>query len=127
MVFWHQSTLCKVINQAANSVNSDLTAFSSVQATSLWRVLYQKGKIALQKTQKRGSERPLCDTGDAVANDVKYHQKCWVLMKGTVQQKDKSFETKEIEDIHYVIADIKITKTVKAEQGDLSHKIVNTN
>ena len=48
-------------------------------------------------------------------------------MKGTVQQKDKSIETKEIEDIDQVIADIKITKTVKAEQGDLSHKIVNTN
>ena len=27
MVFWHQRTPCKVINQAANSVNSDLPAF----------------------------------------------------------------------------------------------------
>ena len=42
IVFWHQSTLCKVIDQAENSVNSDLPAFSSVQATSLWRVLYHR-------------------------------------------------------------------------------------
>ena len=62
MVFWRQSTLYKVVNQAANSVNSDLPAFSSVQATSLWSFIPQKGKIALQKTQERGSESPLCDT-----------------------------------------------------------------
>ena len=42
VVFWHQSTLCKVINQALNSVNSDLPAFSSVLATSLWKVLYHR-------------------------------------------------------------------------------------
>ena len=43
MVFWHQGTSCKVLNRLhANSVNSDLPAFSSAQATSLWRVLYHK-------------------------------------------------------------------------------------
>ena len=56
-------TLCKVINQAANSVNFDLLEFSSVQATSLWRDLYhRRAKIALHKTQEQGSNNPLCDT-----------------------------------------------------------------
>ena len=49
MVFWHQSTSCKVISQAANNVNSDLPAFSSVQATSLWRVLYHRGAKSLSR------------------------------------------------------------------------------
>ena len=48
--------MCKIINQAANSVNSDLPVFSLAQATSLQSI------IALQKTQDRGSENPLCDT-----------------------------------------------------------------
>ena len=57
MVFWHQSTLCKVINQAANSVNSDLPAFSSVQATSLWRVLYHKrAKSLSRKLRNEGAK-----------------------------------------------------------------------
>ena len=42
MVFWHLSILCKVINQAENSVSSGLPAFSSVQVTSLWRILYYR-------------------------------------------------------------------------------------
>ena len=57
VVFWHQSTLCKIINQAANIVNSDLPAFSSVQATSLWRVSYHR-----RTKEQKGSESPLCDT-----------------------------------------------------------------
>ena len=61
-MFWHQSALCKVINQAANSVNSDLPPFSSVQATSLWRVSYhRRTKLLSRKTQERGSESLLCD------------------------------------------------------------------
>ena len=57
MVFWHQSTLCKVINQAANSVKSDLPAFSSVQTTSLWRVLYyRRAKSLSRKLRNEGAK-----------------------------------------------------------------------
>ena len=48
-VFWHQSTLCTVINKAANSVDSDLSVFSSVQTTSLWRVLYHRRTKSLSR------------------------------------------------------------------------------
>ena len=68
---------------------------------------------------------PISNADDVVANDAKYQLMCWVLMKRTVQQKDKSIETQEIEDIHYVIADIEIINIVKAELGDPSQKIVN--
>ena len=44
MVFWHQSTLCKVISQVADTVNSDLPAFCLVQATLLWRILYHRSR-----------------------------------------------------------------------------------
>ena len=37
MVFWHQSTLCKGINQTTNSVNSDLPAFPSLCRVSYYR------------------------------------------------------------------------------------------
>ena len=53
-----------------------------------------------------------------VANDAKYQLKCWVLMKRTVQQEDKSNETQEIEAMHYNIADIEIINIVKAELSD---------
>ena len=56
MVFLHQSTPCKVIIQAANSVNSDLKALSSVQATSLWRVLYH-GRAKSLSRKLRSSDR----------------------------------------------------------------------
>ena len=57
MVFWRQSTLYKVVNQAANSVNSDLPAFSSVQATSLWRVLYhRRAKSLFRKLRNEGAK-----------------------------------------------------------------------
>ena len=42
MVFWHQTTLCKGINQVANSINYDLPAFSLVQTASLWKVIYHR-------------------------------------------------------------------------------------
>ena len=45
MVFLHQSTLCKVI-----------------QATSLWRVLYQRrAKSLSRKPRNEGGKRPFCD------------------------------------------------------------------
>ena len=56
MVFLHQSTPYKVIKQAANSVNSDLKALSSVQATSLWRVLYH-GRAKSLSRKLRSSDR----------------------------------------------------------------------
>ena len=60
MVFWHQSTLCKVISLVADTVNSDLPAFCLVQAT-VENFIPQNGKVVLQNTQKWGSESPLCD------------------------------------------------------------------
>ena len=50
---------------------------------------------------------------DCVASDTKYHLKCWVLMKRYVQQKDNSIETQEVEDIHYVVADMKMINILK--------------
>ena len=59
MVFWHQSTLCKVINQAENSVNSDLPAFSPVQATSLWIVLYHRRVKSLSRKLRNEGAKDL--------------------------------------------------------------------
>ena len=52
LVFWYQSTLGKVISQAANSVNPDLPAFSLVQ-------ILHCGEFYTTEGQKRGSESPL--------------------------------------------------------------------
>ena len=57
LVFWYQSTLGEVISQAANSVNPDLPAFSLVQATSLWRVLYHgRAKSFSRKLRNEGAK-----------------------------------------------------------------------
>ena len=53
--------LCKVINQTAKFVNSDLPAFFSVQTTSLWKVLYHRRAKSLSRKLKRGSKSPLCE------------------------------------------------------------------
>ena len=65
MVFWHQSTFCKVISQASNSVAKFwfTNILFSPSYFTVESFIPQKGKIALQKTQKQGSEIPLCDTG----------------------------------------------------------------
>ena len=62
MVFWHQSTLGKIINQVANSVNSDLPVFSSVQATSLWRVLHHRRTKSLSRKLKNEGAKDLSAT-----------------------------------------------------------------
>ena len=62
MMFWHQSTLCKVINQATNSVNSDLPAFSSAQAASLWRVLYHRRAKSLSRKLRNERAKDLSVT-----------------------------------------------------------------
>ena len=59
MVFWHQTALCKVINQVTNSVNSDLPVFSSVQATSLWKALYHRRAKSLSRKLSREQKEKL--------------------------------------------------------------------
>ena len=49
--------LCKIINQAVNSVNSDLPALSSVQATSLSIDLYpRRVKLFSRKLRNNGAK-----------------------------------------------------------------------
>ena len=79
MVFWHQSTLCKVINQAANSVNFDLPAFSSVQATSVWRVLYHRIAKSLSRKLKNEGAKDLSVTPASSVSVFKW--KTWKIQK----------------------------------------------
>ena len=61
-----------------------------------------------------------------VPNDTKYYLKYSVLMNRYVQQIDNFIETREFEDIRYVVADIEIINILKQELDDPSHKIVTT-
>ena len=84
MVFWHQSNFCKVINQTANSVNSWFTIVRfSPRYFTVESFILQKGKIVLQKTQKLGIERPLCDSSndslETVSFDIKLYQSHVIL------------------------------------------------
>ena len=57
MMFWHQSTLCKVITQAANSVNSNFPAFSSVKLLHCGEFYTIKGQKSLsRKSRKEGAK-----------------------------------------------------------------------
>ena len=77
------------------------------------------GKTMLSVAKKHDNDSVLrrlnsiAASDDCVASDTKYHLKCWVLMKRYVQQKDNSIETQEIEDIHYVVADMKMINILK--------------
>ena len=90
------------------------------------------GKTMLSVATKHYNDRVLrrlnsiAASDDCVATDAKYHFKCWVLMKRYVQQKDNSIETQEIENICYVVADIKTISILKQESDDPSHKSVTT-
>ena len=84
MVFWHQSSFCKVINQAAISVNSWFNSvWFSPRYFTVQSFIPQKGKIVLQKTQKLGIERPLCDSSneslETVSFDMELYQSHVVL------------------------------------------------
>ena len=53
---------------------------------------------------------------DAVANDVAYHLKCWVLAQREVQKElliPNETEIQELEDVNRVIADIEIIDIVR--------------
>ena len=84
MVFWHQSSFCKVINQAAISVNSWFNSvWFSPRYFTVQSFIPQKGKIVLQKTQKLGIERPFCDSSneslETVSFDMELYQSHVVL------------------------------------------------
>ena len=84
MVFWHQSSFCKVINQAAISVNSWFNSvWFSPRYFTVQSFIPQNGKIVLQKTQKLGIERPLCDSSneslETVSFDMELYQSHVVL------------------------------------------------
>ena len=53
--------------------------------------------------------------GDAIANDVEYHLKCWVLVQREVQNDilNEKDEIQELEDFNRAIADIEIVEMVR--------------
>ena len=57
-MFWHWSTLCKGLNQAADSVNSELSAFSSVQITPLWQGLHGRRENCSPDNSGRREQKP---------------------------------------------------------------------
>ena len=67
------------------------------------------------------------NAADAVANDVQYHLKCWVLAQRTTNQltPDKS-EIQEMDDVNKVLADIEIINIVKSTVCDRK-KVLNMN
>ena len=68
----------------------------------------------------------IANANDGVALETKYHLRCWVVMKREVQQRDKSVETQEIDDTHFVIADLEILNYLRKELDDPSHKVITT-
>ena len=54
------------------------------------------------------------NTSDAVANDVQYHLKCWVIsQRNALKTASEKQEIKEIEDVNRVIADVEIIEIVR--------------
>ena len=66
---------------------------------------------------------------DAVANDVKYHLKCWVnTQRKTLKAMPEKQEIQEIEHVNRVIADLEIIEIVKQNlTGDFILEINNVN
>ena len=64
---------------------------------------------------------------DAVANDVKYHLKCWAAAKQHVAILDKSYASQQVDPKPDIIADIEIINILQAEHSHPSHKVVTTN
>jgi hypothetical protein len=53
------------------------------------------------------------NAADAVANDVQYHLKCWVLAQRNVHKQEIDSTTPEIDDVTRILADIEIINIVK--------------
>ena len=61
------------------------------------------------------------DATDAVANDVKYHLRCWV----NAQRKLKKSDIQELDNIAQVVSDIEITNIVECEINNSEHPVLN--
>ena len=64
---------------------------------------------------------------DSIANETKYHLRCWVDMKRAVKQKNGFISTQEIHETHYVVAGIEMINFVKQELEDPSRNVLTTN
>ena len=64
---------------------------------------------------------------DAIANDVKYHLKCWVAIEREVQNDilNEKDEIQELEDVNRIIANIKIVEMVRESVN--SYNVIDMN
>ena len=89
------------------------------------KMLYVAKKLPDQGFFIRMNSIP--NASDAVANDVKYHMKCWVnAQRATAKSTKEDGSVQEIEDVKRVIADIDIIDIVKSSVND-QNELLNMN
>ena len=77
----------------------------------------------------------LCHAAEAVANDVQYHQRCWLYAQPNAKKTDNTHcytDSIEIDDTSSVISDIELLNAVKCELdkkeiADLNMNNINAN
>ena len=72
----------------------------------------------------------LCNAADAVANDVQYHQRCWLYAQRNAKKTNNSHcytDSIEIDDISCVINDIELLNVVKCELDKKGNIDLNAN
>ena len=57
----------------------------------------------------------ISDATDAVANDVKYHRRCWIYTQREAEGSDDNCNIEDIDDTSRVISDIEVINIVKRE------------
>ena len=57
----------------------------------------------------------LSDPTDAVANDVQYHQNCWVYIQRSVPTLNKNNSSENIDNMYRIAADIEILNAIRYE------------
>ena len=72
----------------------------------------------------------LCNAADAVANDVQYHQRCWLYAQRNAKKTNNihcDTDSIEIDDTSRVISDIELLNVVKCEFNKKENTDLNMN
>jgi len=127
----------KRLRSAASPYNSDLCIVCQKAGGLLHKVQTKPKGIRMLEVAKQLDDdgflirlNTLADPADAVANDVQYHQNCWLYAQREAS-KTSTEDVAEMEQTSRVISDIEILNIVKCEldsgaNSDLNMNNINT-
>ena len=119
------SNSTKRLRSTATSYNSRMCIVCQKEGGILYKVETKPKVLTMFEVAKKVDDKSfficrntLCNAADAVANDVQYHQRCWLYAQrnaGKINNTHCDADSIEIDDTSRVISDIELLNVVDCE------------